>query len=131
MTNARTHESWAYWEGVELTGGERYSLDRLAVSAWPTNDGLTMTYAGDAGLLMDPITGAGIGHALRDAELLGEALADGLGGRRPVTEALASYEAERNRQTLPVFARARTGHADRQRRAVAPRARAVRRRWPR
>jgi flavin-dependent dehydrogenase len=34
--------------------------------------------AGDAGLVMDPITGLGIGHALRDAELLSSAIVSGL-----------------------------------------------------
>ena len=43
---------------------------------------------GDAGLLLDPITGQGIGHAFRDAELLADAVADGLGGIRPLDEAL-------------------------------------------
>jgi hypothetical protein len=37
---------------------------------------------GDAGLLMDPVTGQGISHAFRDAELLADAVADGLGGIR-------------------------------------------------
>ncbi len=41
--------------------------------------------AGDAGLVMDPITGLGIGHALRDAELLSAAILDGLGGTRDLT----------------------------------------------
>src|SRR5256886_13558405 len=43
---------------------------------------------GDAGLLLDPITGQGISHAFRDAELLADAVADGLGGIRPLAEAL-------------------------------------------
>jgi 2-polyprenyl-6-methoxyphenol hydroxylase-like FAD-dependent oxidoreductase len=59
--------------------------------------------AGDAGLLMDPITGAGIGHALRDAELLSEALVAGFTGTRPLAAALADYDAERDRQTLPLY----------------------------
>jgi flavin-dependent dehydrogenase len=47
--------------------------------------------AGDAGLVMDSITGQGIGHALRDADLLAASVAEGLGGtnrftrRSPVT----------------------------------------------
>ena len=35
---------------------------------------------GDAGLVMDPITGQGIGHAFGDAELVTDAIAAGLGG---------------------------------------------------
>jgi hypothetical protein len=47
---------------------------RQAAASW---EGLV----GDAGLVMDPITGQGIGDALRDAELLAAAVADGLGSR--------------------------------------------------
>ena len=129
--------------------GEIYGRPGCAVGAWPTNDGLLMTYlawpaarfgefrrdvegnflrsldtvglgeriragrraerfrgtpdlpsyfrqpygpgwalVGDAGLLLDPITGQGISHAFRDAELLADAVADGLGGIRPLAEAL-------------------------------------------
>jgi 2-polyprenyl-6-methoxyphenol hydroxylase-like FAD-dependent oxidoreductase len=35
---------YAYWAGVPLKGGEIYGRDRRAVGAWPTNDGLVMTY---------------------------------------------------------------------------------------
>jgi len=162
---SRSLACYTYWEGVELDGGEMYGLDRRAVGAWPTNDGLVMTYVawpieefqafradvegnvlatldragtlgervrggrraerfrttpdlpsvirlpygdawalvGDAGLVMDPITGQGIGHALRDAELLAGALRDGFGGRRPLDAALAGYHAERDRQTRPMY----------------------------
>jgi 2-polyprenyl-6-methoxyphenol hydroxylase-like FAD-dependent oxidoreductase len=149
---------------VPLQGGELYARPRRAVGAWPTNDGLTMTYVawpveefpafradvegnvlrtldlagdlgqrsapaavpsgsgpaptcpassagpgaglglvGDAGLVMDPITGQGIGDALRDAELLAEAAAAGLGGRQPLQAALAGYERARDAATLPMY----------------------------
>jgi 2-polyprenyl-6-methoxyphenol hydroxylase-like FAD-dependent oxidoreductase len=58
---------------------------------------------GDAGLVMDPITGQGIGDALRDAELLAEAVSAGLGGRRPLEAALAGYERARDRAVLPMY----------------------------
>ena len=58
---------------------------------------------GDAGLVMDPITGQGIGDALRDAELLAEAAEAGLGGRRPLEAALAGYERARDRAALPMY----------------------------
>jgi 2-polyprenyl-6-methoxyphenol hydroxylase-like FAD-dependent oxidoreductase len=135
-----------------------------AVGAWPTNDGLTMTYGawpvaefhargdvegnvlrtldlvgdrgervragrraerfraspdlpncfrrpwgpgwalvGDAGLVMDPTTGQGIGDALRDAELLADAIGDGLGGRRPLAAALAGYEQARDQAALAMY----------------------------
>jgi 2-polyprenyl-6-methoxyphenol hydroxylase-like FAD-dependent oxidoreductase len=35
---------YTYWEGVPLKGGELYARERRAVGAWPTNDGLVMTY---------------------------------------------------------------------------------------
>ena len=59
--------------------------------------------AGDAGLVMDPITGLGIGHALRDAELLSTAIVSGLGGRSDLGRALVGYEKQRNGETKPAF----------------------------
>jgi flavin-dependent dehydrogenase len=58
---------------------------------------------GDAGLLLDPITGQGISHAFRDAELLADAVADGLGGIRPLAEALARYHRARDRAARPMY----------------------------
>jgi 2-polyprenyl-6-methoxyphenol hydroxylase-like FAD-dependent oxidoreductase len=58
---------------------------------------------GDAGLVMDPITGQGVGHALRDAELLAEAVTEGLGGTRPLDEALRGYQQTRDRLTKPMY----------------------------
>jgi 2-polyprenyl-6-methoxyphenol hydroxylase-like FAD-dependent oxidoreductase len=52
---------------------------------------------------MDPITGQGIGHVLRDAELLARALGDAFAGRRPFHAALADYQTQRDRETLPMF----------------------------
>jgi len=59
--------------------------------------------AGDAGLVMDPITGQGIGHALRDAELLSTAVVRGLQGRRTLTSTLRRYQADRDRQSRAMF----------------------------
>jgi 2-polyprenyl-6-methoxyphenol hydroxylase-like FAD-dependent oxidoreductase len=160
-----TMACYTYWQDVPLEGGEIYARQRRAIGAWPTNDGLTMTYVGwpveefpafradvvgnvlgtldmagdlgervragrraerfraspdlpnflrkpwgpgwalvgDAGLVMDPITGQGIGDALRDAELLAEAVSSGLGGRQPLAAALAGYERERDRAALPMY----------------------------
>ena len=58
---------------------------------------------GDAGLLLDPITGQGISHAFRDAELLADAVADGLGGIRPLAKALARYHRARDRAARPMY----------------------------
>ena len=54
---------------------------------------------GDAGCHKDPFLALGICDALRDAELLAEALDDGLSGRRPMNLALADYERRRNEAT--------------------------------
>ena len=35
---------YAYWAGVPLAGGEMYARERRMIGAWPTNDGLTLTY---------------------------------------------------------------------------------------
>jgi flavin-dependent dehydrogenase len=51
---------------------------------------------GDAGCHKDPILALGMCDALRDAELLVDALDEGLSGRRPVPEALQEYERARN-----------------------------------
>ena len=156
-TPAQTFASYTYWDGVELGGGELYTLPGVSVGAWPTNGGLTMTFVsrpiaafaemrtdieasllagldragdlgqrvragrraerirattdtpalirephgpgwalvGDAGLVMDPITGQGISHALIESELLAGALADG----RP----LAGYARERDKRIRPMY----------------------------
>jgi flavin-dependent dehydrogenase len=51
---------------------------------------------GDAGCHKDPFMALGIADALRDADLLAAAILEGLGGRRPLQEALADYERVRN-----------------------------------
>ena len=52
---------------------------------------------------MDPVTGAGIADALRDAELLSDAVAAGLDGGPPLDEALAGYQAARDAAALPMY----------------------------
>jgi 2-polyprenyl-6-methoxyphenol hydroxylase-like FAD-dependent oxidoreductase len=155
---------YTYWSDVAMTGGEIYSRPGYAVGAWPTGDGLVMTYlawpgvqhsmfrrdvegnflrcidgvglgeriragrraerfrgtpdlpnffrkpygpgwalVGDAGLVMDPITGQGIADAFRDAELLTEAIAAGLGGTVPLARALAGYQQARDRAARPMY----------------------------
>jgi flavin-dependent dehydrogenase len=58
---------------------------------------------GDAGYHKDPVTAQGISDAFRDAETLVEAVDAGLGGRRPLDEALAEYEQRRNGAALPMY----------------------------
>jgi 2-polyprenyl-6-methoxyphenol hydroxylase-like FAD-dependent oxidoreductase len=57
---------------------------------------------GDAGLVMDPITGLGMGHALRDAELASAAIVAALGGAR-MSKTLAGYAKQRDRETKPIY----------------------------
>ncbi|WP_347675939.1 NAD(P)/FAD-dependent oxidoreductase [Plantactinospora sp. B24E8] len=58
---------------------------------------------GDAGLVMDPITGQGIGNAFRDAEFLVEAIVDGLDGGGGLDAALAGYRARRDTAARPMY----------------------------
>jgi 2-polyprenyl-6-methoxyphenol hydroxylase-like FAD-dependent oxidoreductase len=156
--------AYTYWADVPGSGGELYGRPGCAVGAWPTNDGLLMTYlawpaagfeefrrdvpgnflrtldavglgeriragrraeriratpdlpsffrkphgpgwalVGDAGLVLDPITGQGISDAFRDAELLADAVVAGLGGTRPLGEALAGYQRARDRAAKPMY----------------------------
>ena len=58
---------------------------------------------GDAGVTMDPCTAEGISNALRDADLIADALDEGLSGQRPMDEALAQYEQRRNATITPIY----------------------------
>ncbi len=58
---------------------------------------------GDAGYKMDPCTAAGITDAFRDAELLAEAIDNGLASRRPLAEALAEYQRQRDAMAMPIY----------------------------
>jgi len=58
---------------------------------------------GDAGYHRDPLTAWGITDAFRDAELVAEAIDDGLSERRPMGEALAEYERQRNEAARPAY----------------------------
>ena len=60
---------------------------------------------GDAGCHKDPFMALGICDALRDAELLVEALDEGLSGRAPLRRALEGYERRRNEATMEDYQR--------------------------
>jgi flavin-dependent dehydrogenase len=55
---------------------------------------------GDAGCHKDPYLALGICDALRDAALLTDAIDQGLSARRPLEEAMADYERQRNEATM-------------------------------
>ena len=77
---------------------------------------------GDAGCHKDPMLALGMCDALRDAELLVEALDDGLSGGRPLDDALRDYQRRRDEASADDFrenldgravqARARRGAPD-------------------
>jgi 2-polyprenyl-6-methoxyphenol hydroxylase-like FAD-dependent oxidoreductase len=58
---------------------------------------------GDAGCHKDPYLALGVCDALRDAELLADAVDEGLSGKRPLDETLTDYERRRNEATLPEY----------------------------
>ena len=58
---------------------------------------------GDAGYHKDPVTGLGIMDSFRDAELLADAIDDGLSGRALLEEALAGYQQKRDEAATPMY----------------------------
>lgn len=58
---------------------------------------------GDAGYHKDPATAQGITDSFCDAELLSAAIDDGFTRRRPLDDALAAYEQQRNTAVLPMY----------------------------
>ncbi|MEU8777264.1 NAD(P)/FAD-dependent oxidoreductase [Streptomyces sp. NPDC048606] len=74
--------------------------DRWLTGAVPnflrTSHGPGWALVGDAGATRDPITASGITHALLGAELLADAITEGL-SERPMAEAMADYTARRDR----------------------------------
>ncbi|MBW4502022.1 MAG: NAD(P)/FAD-dependent oxidoreductase [Scytonema hyalinum WJT4-NPBG1] len=61
---------------------------------------------GDAGCHKDPILAQGMKDAFLSAELLANAIDIGLSGRKPLNEALAEYERQRNEAIMPQYKRA-------------------------
>jgi 2-polyprenyl-6-methoxyphenol hydroxylase-like FAD-dependent oxidoreductase len=59
---------------------------------------------GDAGVVMDPVTAQGITNAFRDAELLSDAVAKGIGaGPAQLDRALSAYWRERDDAVRPMY----------------------------
>jgi len=58
---------------------------------------------GDAGHVMDPISGQGISQALCDAELLSKSISLAFAGGQSMETALSDYEQRRNRRALPTY----------------------------
>lgn len=68
-----------------------------------TSAGPGWALAGDAGHHKDPSTGMGMSDAFLAADLLAEAIDDGLCGRQPIDAALAGYEQRRDALTANGF----------------------------
>jgi flavin-dependent dehydrogenase len=58
---------------------------------------------GDAGYQKDPCTAEGISDAFLSADLLAQAIDDGMSGRKSLSEALAAYEEQRNQRAIPLY----------------------------
>ena len=58
---------------------------------------------GDAGLVMDPITGQGIGQAFRDAEMVSAAIHAGISGSTPLEQGLAAYQQRRDADSRAMY----------------------------
>jgi menaquinone-9 beta-reductase len=67
----------------------------------PYGDGWALV--GDAGYFKDPQTAHGLADALRDAELLADAVHDGIAGLTPIDHALRRYERVRDELSLGLF----------------------------
>jgi 2-polyprenyl-6-methoxyphenol hydroxylase-like FAD-dependent oxidoreductase len=68
-----------------------------------TSAGPGWALVGDAGHHKDPSTGMGMSDAFLAADLLAEAIHDGLAGRRPIDDAVADYQHRRDLLTANGF----------------------------
>jgi len=82
---------------------ERFHVTRDLPNFFRASHGPGWALVGDAGLVMDPITGRGITDAFRQSELLVAAIADGLDGSRPLHGTLAHYQHVRDAETRPMY----------------------------
>lgn len=69
-----------------------------------TPSGPGWALVGDAAYHKDPITAQGMTDALLHAELLADAVAEGLSGARPIESALAEYGRRRDASAAPMYA---------------------------
>jgi flavin-dependent dehydrogenase len=110
----RTDAESNYFRSLELAPefAERVrsgkQVDRLVGTANTANFfrrpyGPGWALVGDAGHHKDPATAQGISDSFRDAELVSEAIDEGLSGRRMLDEALAEYEQKRNAAVMPMY----------------------------
>lgn len=74
--------TYTYWSGVPLAGGEIYGREQRMVGAWPTSDGLTMTYVAAPADELTAIRADPQSHLLTALDRCGELGARVRAGRR-------------------------------------------------
>ena len=82
---------------------ERFYVARYPDNFYRASHGPGWALVGDAGYHKDPFTGLGISDAFTYADLLAERAHEGLSGARPLTEALADYQRQRDRSSKPMY----------------------------
>lgn len=84
---------------------ERFRFARIADSFIRRSHGPGWALAGDASCHKDPVTAQGMGDALRDAELLADAIHAGLRTGTPagLDEAVAGFQRRRDAEMRPMF----------------------------
>ena len=108
FASARTDLEGHYLRTLDLCGdlGERVRSGSRAERLRTTPDQPNMfrrshgpgwALAGDAGVVMDSVTAQGMTSALRDASYLSDAVVAGLGGSRPLADALHGHQRRRDR----------------------------------
>jgi flavin-dependent dehydrogenase len=98
---------------ARIPGKESMFVDATRVERWMGANQLPNFYrkpygpgwalVGDAGYVKDPILGQGINDAFRDATALAGAIHAGLTGGRPMDEALAQYQRDRDAATAMFY----------------------------
>jgi flavin-dependent dehydrogenase len=82
---------------------ERFTGTGDLPNLYRTSAGPGWALAGDAGHHKDPSTGMGMSDAFLAAELLADAIHEGLAARRPMNDALAEYQRRRDALTADGF----------------------------
>ncbi len=82
---------------------EKFRPMRYPDNYYRRSHGPGWALVGDAGYHKDPFTGWGITDAFKYGQLLAERLHEGLSGARPIDEATAEYEVQRNEASAGTF----------------------------
>ncbi|HJQ46736.1 MAG TPA: NAD(P)/FAD-dependent oxidoreductase [Amycolatopsis sp.] len=82
---------------------ERLNVVRCPDNFYRVSHGPGWALVGDAGYHKDPFTGLGISDAFTYSDLLAERAHEGLSGERPLIEALADYQRQRDRSSKGMY----------------------------